>query len=162
MNDTRYWATWCPPCRKAIPHVAELQRRYQSHLRVVGVTEEDDAVARRFATSNPEMDYRVACAEDGSAGSLQSSLGSTGIPFAVVCDGKGVIVFAGHPMDPGFDQAVSAAVARVGPEPVTMAMAELRKQTVAALKGMLRERGVSAAGCVEKEDLVTLVDRTCR
>lgn len=34
-----FWATWCPPCRKAIPHLIDLQRKYGSNgLQVVGIS----------------------------------------------------------------------------------------------------------------------------
>lgn len=32
------WGTWCPPCRKAIPHLVELQKKYgEKGLQVVGL-----------------------------------------------------------------------------------------------------------------------------
>ena len=33
-----FWAAWCAPCRKSIPHLVELQRRSSAHgLQVVGL-----------------------------------------------------------------------------------------------------------------------------
>jgi hypothetical protein len=43
-----------------------------------------------------------------------------------------------------------------------MPKSELRGLPISKLKGLLWDRGVSATGCVEKEDLVDLIDRTCR
>lgn len=34
-----FWATWCPPCRKEIPELNEIYRRYQSKgLVILGVS----------------------------------------------------------------------------------------------------------------------------
>jgi thiol-disulfide isomerase/thioredoxin len=32
-----FYATWCQPCRESIPHLINLQRRYENDLRVVGL-----------------------------------------------------------------------------------------------------------------------------
>ncbi|MBI3008883.1 MAG: TlpA family protein disulfide reductase, partial [Candidatus Omnitrophica bacterium] len=33
-----FWATWCPPCRKEIPHFKELYDKYKSQgLEIIGV-----------------------------------------------------------------------------------------------------------------------------
>ncbi|WP_456380639.1 thioredoxin domain-containing protein [Hydrogenimonas sp.] len=32
-----FFATWCPPCRAEIPHLANLQKRYAGKLKIVGV-----------------------------------------------------------------------------------------------------------------------------
>jgi thiol-disulfide isomerase/thioredoxin len=37
-----FWATWCPPCRKEIPELIELQRDYKDRgVEVIGLTVED-------------------------------------------------------------------------------------------------------------------------
>jgi len=41
-----FWATWCAPCRKTIPHLVELSRRYPDKLTVLGLTVE-----------NPDKDF---------------------------------------------------------------------------------------------------------
>ncbi|MBE0617620.1 MAG: TlpA family protein disulfide reductase, partial [Proteobacteria bacterium] len=38
-----FWATWCPPCRAAIPHVVELQNKYRADgFEVVGMNMDQD------------------------------------------------------------------------------------------------------------------------
>ena len=37
------WATWCPPCKKSIPELAKLQKKYDGQLQIIGIAY-DDAV----------------------------------------------------------------------------------------------------------------------
>jgi peroxiredoxin len=45
-----FWDTWCPPCRKAMPHLQELSEQYADDLVVVGVAlgREGEAKVRKF------------------------------------------------------------------------------------------------------------------
>jgi thiol-disulfide isomerase/thioredoxin len=37
-----FWATWCPPCRKGIPDLIELQNEFKDKLVVIGVSLDQD------------------------------------------------------------------------------------------------------------------------
>ncbi|GAB4256396.1 MAG: TlpA disulfide reductase family protein [Deferrisomatales bacterium] len=60
-----FWATWCPPCRVAIPHLVELQETYRSEgLQVLGLSLDqnpDDLVS--FLGSQP-VNYPMLRVDD--------------------------------------------------------------------------------------------------
>lgn len=90
-----FWATWCPPCRKSIPHLNEISKKYKDKgLVVVGITDEDKATVEKFRKGTP-MEYTVALDE----GQLGRKLGINGIPHAFVVDKEGKVVWHGHPLE---------------------------------------------------------------
>jgi thiol-disulfide isomerase/thioredoxin len=98
-----FWATWCPPCRKSIPHLIELAGKYKDKgVVVIGLTDEPKEKVEAFA-KQMKMTYPVGV---GSTSSRE--YGVSGIPHAFVVVG-GKIVWHGHPMN-GLDKAVEDAV----------------------------------------------------
>ena len=96
-----FWATWCPPCKKSIPHLTELQHKYKDkNLVIVGVSDEETKVVTPFVEQKgAEMDYVVAVdtsgkVVDGYMGAFQQD----GIPTAFIVGTDGKLVWFGHPM----------------------------------------------------------------
>jgi len=59
-----FWATWCPPCVKEIPHFAALYREIpRDQLEIVGISSEDADTLRRFAAKE-QVPYLLGTAED--------------------------------------------------------------------------------------------------
>jgi cytochrome c biogenesis protein CcmG, thiol:disulfide interchange protein DsbE len=57
-----FYATWCAPCRKSIPHLGELQRQFSAQgLQVVGlnVGGPDDRVKVRAFASELDIQYAL-------------------------------------------------------------------------------------------------------
>jgi thiol-disulfide isomerase/thioredoxin len=88
-----FWATWCPPCRKSIPHLNELEGKYKDKgLVIVGVSDEDAAAVKEFQKGTP-MNYPNGLSKD-----LVQKYGVNGIPHAFLIGKDGKLLWRGHPM----------------------------------------------------------------
>ncbi|WP_254511253.1 TlpA family protein disulfide reductase [Anatilimnocola floriformis] len=102
-----FWATWCGPCIKAIPHVSELQAKHKA-VTFIGVDvmeRADDEVKAFVKKMGDKMNYRVAIDKpdgDGDNGVMaQTWLDASyqmGIPCSMIVDGAGKLAWVGHPM----------------------------------------------------------------
>jgi thiol-disulfide isomerase/thioredoxin len=88
-----FWATFCAPCIKLIPHLNELYGKYKAKgLVVVGVSQDlfKEDIAK-FREKTP-INYPVAFDEDSKLG---AQLGFEMLPWAFVIDRKGKIIWEG-------------------------------------------------------------------
>jgi thiol-disulfide isomerase/thioredoxin len=120
-----FWATWCPPCIKAIPHLSELQKKYSDSLTVVGVNVEGllghepkvEAVTAFMKKWGKDMAYTVAMddpAKKTVSDAWITASGSLGIPTACIIDQSGKLVWVGYPdlvQSYAFDQALDDTIA---------------------------------------------------
>lgn len=82
-----FWATWCSPCRKEIPHLIQLARDIPSiDLCIVGISREDESTLREFAEKKG-INYPIASAKGLPA--PYSKLRS--IPTTFFIDRRGII-----------------------------------------------------------------------
>jgi thiol-disulfide isomerase/thioredoxin len=114
-----FWATWCGPCRRTIPHLTKLAKEMKDKVTVIGVSVWEtqpgetgtDYIAKveKFVTNMGEkMEYNVAAdtGEGDMAKTWMEASGSQGIPTAFVVGKTGKIEWIGHPME-GLDQVVA-------------------------------------------------------
>lgn len=95
-----FWATWCGPCIDSIPHLTHLQQRYRDRVRFIGVsTDSNRDDAERFVEEQGDaMGYAVAHDADRSmTDDWMRPAGRNGIPCSFVVDGRGRMVWVGHP-----------------------------------------------------------------
>ena len=64
-----FWATWCPPCRRSIPHLTEIQKKFKDKgVVVVGISDEAPATVKPFVQKMAgEMDTRWPSTTDARA-----------------------------------------------------------------------------------------------
>jgi thiol-disulfide isomerase/thioredoxin len=107
-----FWATWCPPCRKSIPHLTALQKKHKDRVVFVGVSTEEPSVVKPFVESQGDnMDYTVAIDPTGAVSKgYMTAFGQGGIPTAFVVDAAGKIVWLGHPLG-GLDAVLDQVLA---------------------------------------------------
>lgn len=102
-----FWATWCVPCRKAMPHLTELQKRHEEDgLIIVGISNEEKGTVERFVENQGEvMGYRVAVDDHSNTRrAYMDAAGLNSIPAAFIVDQRGRVQYIGHPGDSEFDR----------------------------------------------------------
>jgi thiol-disulfide isomerase/thioredoxin len=80
-----FWATWCGPCKLAMPHLEAWSKKFPD-LRVVGISDEDATDIADFAAAN-RITYTLAH-DDGAVADAYSV---AGLPMLVLIDKSGQI-----------------------------------------------------------------------
>ena len=91
-----FWATWCPPCIKAIPHLnAWVDEFAGKPVRFVSITYEKEEVVRPFLAKHP---LRTMVGLDEGCG-LFRSFKAWGIPMVVLVGADGKVKAVVHAED---------------------------------------------------------------
>ncbi|QQS07815.1 MAG: redoxin family protein [Phycisphaerales bacterium] len=112
-----FWATWCGPCIKSMPHLSELQAEHKDDATFIGVNvweryndKTRDTVEKFVKKQGDKMAYTVAY--DGESGTMAKSYmeaaKKNGIPCAFIVGGDGKIAWIGHPAS--MDGELQAAI----------------------------------------------------
>jgi peroxiredoxin len=109
-----FWATWCGPCRAAMPAVQAIHDKYaQRGVVVLGIDFMDGGKATEFMNKNR---YSYTLLLDGDA--VGARYGVQGIPVFFVIGRDGKIAYrhqgGGDSMEPELTAAVEAALALAG------------------------------------------------
>jgi thiol-disulfide isomerase/thioredoxin len=108
------WASWCPPCKEALPFYAELQERYREHgfsVIAASVDEDRQALEAFVASFYPTGDLPFVILHDQNA-TLAKQVRMDAMPTSVLIDrsGKTLSIHAGF--DPSSDPAIIDAMIR--------------------------------------------------
>jgi len=87
-----FWATWCSPCREAIPHMRDIARKFQGEpLVVLSISlDKDEAKWKDFVAKN-EMTWPQYRDGEGFTGSIAKMFGVEAIPHTFTIDADGVL-----------------------------------------------------------------------
>ncbi len=105
IRVVEFWATWCGPCRRSIPHLTELQEKYAPKgVAFIGVTSEAPEVAQPYVTEmGDRMNYTVAADYRARTTLAYGSLFNVStIPHAYIVGPEGNVEWHGHPMEKEF------------------------------------------------------------
>ena len=93
-----FWATWCPPCRKAIPELNAFHKKFGEKLVVIGLSDQSEADVKKLTT--PKIEY--FCAIDTQA-RTKKALEVEGIPHVIIMDPQGIVRWEGYPFLEGYE-----------------------------------------------------------
>ncbi len=86
-----FWATWCPPCRKGVPDLIDLQNKYKEKLMIIGIsldqgkTKDDvNPFIKNYGINYPVVYYNEKVLND--YGGIES------IPTSFIIDKDGNVV----------------------------------------------------------------------
>jgi peroxiredoxin len=86
-----FWATWCAPCREALPHIRDIAQKFQGQPLVVLSISLDDSPQKwkDFITKN-EMTWPQYC-DGGFTGPVARLFGVDAIPHTFTIDADGML-----------------------------------------------------------------------
>lgn len=87
-----FWASWCGPCRKAIPHLKDVYEKYGNKgLEIFSVSVDKDDKAWKKAMAEENMPWPQVCAPN-SGKEIMNEYQFRGIPHLVLLDKNGKII----------------------------------------------------------------------
>lgn len=105
-----FWATYCVPCRKEMKHLQKLQAGYaDSGVTVIGVAIDGPRTANRIKSTvkSNRLSYTILL---DSEQKLYGALNTTALPFSILVNAKGDIVWEHTGYIPGDELAMEATV----------------------------------------------------
>jgi cytochrome c biogenesis protein CcmG, thiol:disulfide interchange protein DsbE len=93
-----FWATWCGPCRRAIPELNQIKRQFGDRVDVIGISDESELTVRSM--HDPAIDYFVGI---DTLARTKSALQVTGIPHVIIVDPSGIVRWEGYPLLQGHE-----------------------------------------------------------
>ncbi len=102
-----FWATWCGPCKKEIPHLIELYHEYQDRgFKVLAISTDNARTAGkvRAFVKDRGMDFTILL--DSSKEVFGRKYKGRGIPYGFLIDNDGNIVYSARGFMPGLDKII--------------------------------------------------------
>ena len=138
-----FWATWCVPCKRSIPHLTEMAKQ-NPDVTFIGCDcwEKDESLVAPFVQEmGDKMDYHVATdsvpgKEGGMATNWMKAAGRRGIPAAFLIGKDGKIAWIGHPiaLDPVLAKVKAGTYDSMAEAETQSKVDALTKQLAAAAK----------------------------
>lgn len=146
-----FWASWCPPCNQAMPHLQEVLSQYKKDIVLLALNVWDTSSAASTWINSHSYDFTFARdpVVDG-AGSISDTYHVWGIPTTYVIDPSGKIAASEVVMsEDDLVSAIRALGARTLDEHAQADAAEAAKDELADTDGV-RPDEILLSGTVEK------------
>ncbi len=158
-----FWATWCGPCIKAMPHISALAKKYSGKVAFVGISvwergkpgQTIHTLVKNFVDQKGDtMSYNVGM--DGADAYMVENwlqpAAISGIPCTFIIGKDGMVSWIGHPME--MDEPLAAIIK--GTFDRSAFAAKYNKEQVEKLESQRQQRtAMKALEVIEK----TVIDK---
>ena len=127
-----FWATWCGPCLKAVPHFNELKERFSDREDVIFISISDEKPLKIQPTLK-RVPFKSVVVTDQSKKSM-NNFKITGIPVTVMIDNKGILRWVGEPAALKEEQVEDFLAGKIGALPSKMQELKAQKAEKPALR----------------------------
>lgn len=93
-----FWATWCRPCRKAIPELNAIHEKFGDKVVVIGISDETEEAVLNM--KDPVIKYTSAIDPQGR---MKKVVEVKGVPHVMVIDPEGIVRWEGYPLLDGHE-----------------------------------------------------------
>ena len=105
-----FWASWCGPCRAAIPSVKEMHRQWGDRVNILSISLDTNKEAWQQAMQQEQMPWTQLLVPRESSKALTDAYQVRAIPYLMIIDGDGRILLTTH----SADEAQAAIEGRIG------------------------------------------------
>jgi thiol-disulfide isomerase/thioredoxin len=88
-----FWATWCGPCKTAIPKLNRFKTEFENDLIIIGIS--DESKEQIAALTDPKIEYYSAV---DTRRIMYNTLEIQGIPHCILIDPDGIVRWEGYPL----------------------------------------------------------------
>ena len=114
-----FWATWCKPCKKEIPHLVALQKEFGDRgFTVVGISLDDKNSMSRVKPTVKKLKINYPVVLDPTK-SYAKRVGASTLPTNVILNKEGEVVERVIGFRPGMEKELRAQVLKLIGEPAS-------------------------------------------
>lgn len=125
-----FWSIYCPPCRKAMPHMVKLHDKYKErNVAFIGLTSDENTSAVKTFLEKHGVTYPI-----GVHSSSSTDYGVRGIPHVFLINTKGTVVWEGHPNSKSFEKELKKLSTSEGTAAKTDTPKVSKKEALAVLE----------------------------
>lgn len=96
-----FWATWCVPCIHIGKQLEITQEQFKDDLAIISISKEHESVVQVFIN---KQHPRLIIALDAQEQTFKHFQVNRSIPYAVLLNQRGEVLFRGHPADLSIEQ----------------------------------------------------------